>query len=198
MDEYPHSNEIYGRQTGLDITIQAVAVEVGLSLLDFLQENNASALSPGALQELYDCHERWPRELICLRADINHGQAAARGLLFIFLPRTIEEYVAEAWRRSPSQGYLLHNLAQALCRVALGKLLPKVGERGCAPLPELAPAEAEGLRLAVAAQLRTDEALPRGRFGPGASPRTYSLLTYYPDIGGCEVCALREGCPQLR
>ncbi len=198
MDDYPQPDKIYDRQAGPVIAVQGVPVEPGLPLRDFLRENNASALSAGALQELCACHERWSRELICLRAEINYGQAAARGLLCIFLPRTIEEHVAEAWRHSPSRGYLLHNLAQALCRAALGKLLPEVGEHGCAPLPELTPEEAKALHLAVAAQLRKHEARPRGEEESGANARTYSLLTHYPYIGGCEVCALREGCPQLR
>ncbi len=198
MDDYPHSDEMHDRQAGRGITIQVVAVDLGMFLPDFLRENNASALSAGAFQELCACHERWSRELACVRATMNAGQATARELLFIFLPHTVEEYVAEAWRRSPSRGYLLHNLAQALCRAALGKLLPKVGERDCAPLPKLTPAEAGALNLAIAARLREDAACPPACFGPGASIRAYSLLTYYPYIGGCEVCSLREGCPQLR
>lgn len=198
MDNYPHSNEMHKRQAGRDTSIRLLTVDLGPSLRDFLRENNALALSAGALHELCACHERWSRELICLRAEMGAGQAAARGLLFIFLPQAIEEQAAEAWLRSPSRGYLLHNLAQFLCRAALGKLLPKVGERGCAPLPELTPVEAEALHLAVAAQLREVGMCPPVCFGPGASARTYSLLTYYPYIGGCEVCSLREGCPRLR
>lgn len=191
--------------------VQVMRVAPGLCLPDFLRDKNIASLDPDILRELSACCERWSCELTCLY--VQPGQE--RGLLLIFLPWEVESHIAEAWRRRPSHAYLLHNLAQSLCRAALGKFLPWLGEEGCAPLPELTPTEAEGLRRAAsAAQTEASAAsapLPKDlapseqssdapvapSLTANPSGRTYSLLTYYPYAGGCELCALRVGCPRL-
>ena len=198
MDDLFCSEKTPGAREKSDGAARVINVNPGLRLPDFLRENNAASLAPGVLRELCACHERWSRELICLRLYPREEPRLARGLLYIFLPWEVERQIAESWGRSPSHAYLLHNLAQSLCRAALGKLLPEAGQGGCAPLPELTPTEALALR--DAAQTLQSENTPASPPSLAVNPgsRTYSLLTYYPYAGGCEICALRSGCPRLR
>ena len=171
-----------------------------LYLPDFLREYKITLPAAEETRELSSYCQQWPELLSCLRLSLAGGGGSANGdLLFIHLPESVELQVSEAWRRSPGQGYILHCLAQKLCREALGLVLPQAAAAGCAPLPCLAPAEESALRLALAAHVCPggvkNELLPAVFPGMG---RVYALLTYYPYAGGCACCALRENCPGRR
>lgn len=108
-----------------------------------------------------------------------------RGWLAVWLPEEVEREVDETWAKSPSEGFLLNNLAQFLCMTVVAGFLPQVEDGGCAPqpVPDMALANAlgkEGLEL-------------DGACRPG---RRYAVLTYHPFRGGCEVCNLNAECPK--
>ena len=173
-----------------------------LSLPDFLREHGDSLPSDEEMHELQSCHVEWARQMCCLHLNSiapAGGQARGPSLLLVYLPESVERHIAAAWQRSPSLGYLLHSLAQALCRNALGLALPEVGAQGCAPLPVLSSEEVLALQEAIAA--RNGCTAEKGQIlrpNLSVTNRVYSILTYYPHAGDCECCALREGCPRLR
>lgn len=171
-----------------------------LCLPDFLRENKIALPAAEEMRELSSCCRQWAEILSCLRLSLEGSLGnEEQGVLFIYLPENVELQVSEAWRRSPEQGYILHCLAQKLCRAALGEILPEVGASGCAPLPRLGREEEAALRLALVAHVDPNDG--KGASLPAALPgmgRVYSLLTYYPYVGGCVRCALRENCPGIR
>ncbi len=171
-----------------------------LCLPDFLRESKAALPGVEEARELSSCCRQWPYLLNCLRIIFSAGEEMKTPeLLFIYLPESVERLVAEAWQSSPSQGYLLHNLAQKLCREALGLILPQAGVAGCAPVPRLGRAEEVALRQTLSTHDSPDDetaVTPSATF-PGLV-RVYSLLTYYPYLGQCACCALSETCPKLR
>ena len=184
----------------MEARVEVLDVRPVLCLPDFLRESKAALPGAEETRELASCCRQWPHLLNCLRVAFSAGEETKiPGLLFIFLPESVERLVAEAWRRSLSQGYLLHNLAQKLCREALELILPQVGVAGCAPVPCLARAEEDALRQALGAHDKpaSETAMALSARLPGLG-LAYSLLTYYPYLGQCACCALSETCPKLR
>ena len=183
----------------IEARTEALDVRPVLCLSDFLHETNSTMPDGGDAREFSFCCQQWPHLLncLCLSFSVSEG-AEIPGLLFIYLPESVERLVSDAWRRSPSQGYLLHNLAQKLCREAMGLILPEATTSGCAPVPRLGRAEEAALRQALAAPgslASQADRVPSGTL-PGMG-RVYSLLTYYPYLGQCACCALNETCPKL-
>ena len=109
-----------------------------------------------------------------------------REYLLIWLDSTVEKEVDAAWSASPSEGFRLNALAQAMCMAAVRELLPEIEDAGCAP----APKPTQALKQALAA-----EGVPYAGRGP-ALERRYALLTPFPFKGGCEICCLRQECPK--
>ena len=183
------------------IRAQSLNPQLKLRLPDFLREQNIPLPSVVEMRELHACLEAWTKSLVCLRLSFAAGQGqgkAPAGLLLVYLPAAVERHVADAWQRSPTQGHLLHSLAQQLCREAVGLVLPEVGVSGCAPLPGLTRAETDLLRRFVF-ELEHDGGAENKLISSSAGlGRAYSILTYYPFRGECAQCALDERCPKLR
>lgn len=107
--------------------------------------------------------------------------------LAIWLPESVEEAVDEAWGKSPSDGFLINNLAQFLCMAAVQELLPQVEDGGCAPSPR--PTSA--LREALAGL-----GLPYKSEESSLLSRRYAVVTHFPFRGGCEICHMQSLCPK--
>lgn len=102
-----------------------------------------------------------------------------------FLESPVEEQVAAAWERSPSAGFVRHNLAAALVMAAAGEAIPEIRAAGCAPLP--APDEDLRRHLRRLGLILSES---------GSLNRQYAVMTFAPSIGGCAVCHLRAHCPK--
>lgn len=172
-----------------------------LRLPDFLRQENIPLPSNEEMREIYACLADWAPRLVCLHLDLAAGAPAQKrhkGLLLVYLPAVVERHIAAAWRRSPGLGHLLHTLAQRLCRDAVSLALPEVGAAGCAPLPELSPAEVDMLREAVTGHSPEDSNQGGGLPRLANLGLVYSILTHHPYAGGCECCSLQGICPQMR
>ena len=183
------------------IWAQSLNLQPLLQLPDFLRDQKALLPSAEEMRELHDCLEEWAGRLVCLQLNFAsgaYGQEAAQDLLLVYLPEAVERHIADAWQRSPAQGHLLHNLAQQLCRGAVALALPKSGQAGCVPLPELTRAETNLLRELVSGYELGNGAGNKFLASSIGIGRVYSILTYYPYAGGCARCALSEHCPKLR
>lgn len=104
--------------------------------------------------------------------------------LAVWLPEEIETAVDNVWKTSPSQGYLLNALAQYCCMTVIQELLPQVADGGCAPAPEQNGDLRNSLKKL---NIVTED---------GTLKRRYSIISYYPFKGGCEICALSAECPK--
>ena len=172
-----------------------------LRLPDFLREHKTPLPAAEEMRELHVCLEEWTKELVCLHLNFTAGEGGQRdeqGLLLVYLPEAVEQYIAEVWQRSPAQGHLLHNLAQQLCREAAALALPKIGLSGCAPLPRLTCAETNLLREFVSESELGKGAKNKFLSSATGIGRVYSILTYYPYAHDCARCALSGCCPKLR
>ena len=58
-----------------------------------------------------------------------------RGVVLFFLEPAAEGLVEEAWARSPSEGFALHNLAVSMVMGAAAQCVPEIEAGACAPLP---------------------------------------------------------------
>lgn len=108
-----------------------------------------------------------------------------KGYLVVFMEPSVEEEVDELWNKTPSRGFELQTLAQAMIMSAMQELLPEAGARGCAPVPEPNKILKRSLK-------------PLGLefHNTGAMNVKYGVLTRIPSSGGCEQCYLRESCPR--
>ena len=153
--------------------------------------------SGGASSYEYAALWRGWQEYLC-GITLAPGAAFGHGLACVWLRPPVEEAVDAAWAQRPSEGFALHSLALELCMSAVRKLVPEIGERaGCAPLPELRPAEMDAL---ARHGIEFRNMGKKGGTGnaKAVAPvllRRYAVLTRSPFGGGCGVCALQKGCP---
>lgn len=108
-----------------------------------------------------------------------------RGVALFFLEPAVEGLVEEAWGRSPSEGFALHNLAVSMVMSAAAELVPEIEAGACAPLPT--PDRDLRRRLERLGLIWNDA----GNIG-----LQYAVMTHAPYAGGCAVCHLRESCPK--
>lgn len=148
----------------------------------FLQTAGETRLGGAETDECIALWDAWSDSL-----DRREIKDAGRGYLATWLSESVERAVDAAWNDSPSRGFRLNALAQALCMCAVHERIPEVVEAGCAPVP--GPSEN------LARQL-TEAGLP-ARAGKGLEiGRRYAVVTRFPFGGGCEICALRSSCPR--
>lgn len=127
----------------------------------------------------------WERWLPLLQ--VREIKVDGKSILAVWLPEEVEREVDELFDRSPSQGFMINNLAQYICMAAIAEMLPAVAQGNCAPSPE------PGLALTEALE---EAGLP---CRPGATilpDRRYATITWYPFRGGCEVCSMQDNCPK--
>lgn len=121
--------------------------------------------------------QKW-RELLRHERSTRDGQELAA----VWLSEKVETEVDDAWGRSPSFGFLLNSLAQAMCMEEVSAYLPQ-GKKHCLPLPELT----EGVRLWLC-----DAGCPAKE--SGTLKRKFAVLTFADGRAGCARCSLRHEC----
>lgn len=133
-------------------------------------------------EKLATLWDKWLAEL-----NVHEIKAGGTSALAVWLPEEVENEVDSLFDESPSQGFMINNLAQYMCMATIAELLPMVEQAGCAPSPEPTLALAKALK----------EAGLGCNFGEALLPeRRYATVTHYPFKGGCEVCSLKDNCPK--
>lgn len=108
-----------------------------------------------------------------------------QGVVIFFLEPAAEGLVEEAWARSPSEGFALHNLAVSMVMAAAAEHVPEIEAGACAPLPT--PDRDLKRRLERLGLVWNDA---------GTVSVQYAVMTHEPYLGGCAVCHLRVSCPK--
>lgn len=101
----------------------------------------------------------------------------------IYLEEAVEQEVDRIWGVSPSEGFKHEAIAQTMIMGTLKMLMPELGEKECAPVPE----PTKPIR-------RTLEKIGLDMQESGALSRKYSTITPYPHRYGCERCHLKDSC----
>ena len=148
----------------------------------FMNMSRETRLGGAVLERLVKLWGEWLPELKVY--EVGTGKIS---YLAIWLPESVEEAVDEAWGKSPSDGFLVNNLAQFLCMAAVQELLPQVEDGGCAPSPR----PTSGLREALAGL-----GLPYKSEESSLLSRRYAVVTHFPFRGGCEICHMQSRCPK--
>ncbi|NLW81552.1 MAG: hypothetical protein GXY42_07765 [Desulfovibrionales bacterium] len=131
-------------------------------------------------QEMLAVLETWERWLPHLKV-FRLGER--KGYVLVFLEEPVEREVDEIWSRSPSEGFKHEAIAQTMIMGTLKALMPELGEKECAPVPE----PGKPLR-------RTLEKIGISMQESGALSRKYSTITPCPYRHGCERCFLKDSC----
>lgn len=127
--------------------------------------------------------KEWSRSL--------HAQkmsAGGKNYLLIWLDEALENEIDTVWDNTPADGFFLNALAQTLCMSAVHDVLPEVQDAGCAPAPKATPELGAALLAAGVPYLHDGSTLSR----------RYAVVTHMPFRGGCEICALKDGCPKYK
>lgn len=161
------------------ITVEALKAAPYLDLEEFMNFSKESRIEGETFEKLQELWQDWQNILKIknLRQDKN-------SLLAVWLPEEVEKAIDNAWDESPGKGYLFHNLAQYMCMAVIQELIPLTAEGACAPAPRT---DSE-----ILAALQDENFIN----AENEIPRRYSVLTYYPFKGGCEICALQDQCPK--
>ena len=148
-------------------------------MLGLLQETR---LGGQVMENLANAWERW---LPCLRAMIIDTDG--KRYLAIWLDESVEREVDDTWKQSATEGFRLNALAQTMIMGAVYQLLPEVEQAGCAPAPKPTPALSAALEA---------EGIPYQEPDGPTLCRRFSVLTWMPFRGACDICHLRDHCPK--
>ena len=165
-----------------DCNIKEHALQPYFDMEGFMALSRESRLGGATLERLVKHWEEW-LNLLSVR-EIQTGKIS---YLAVWLPEEVEKNIDTVWNKSPSEGFLVNNLAQFMCMSAIQELLPQVEDNGCAPSPRPTAA----LRTAL-------EELGVPYKGPESSllSRRYAVVTHFPFRGGCEICHMQTHCPK--
>lgn len=137
-------------------------------------------------QHLCDlCETHWDAFKEHLKGYRFAAPGSKRGVVIFFLEPAAEGLVEEAWARSPSEGFALHNLAVSMVMGAAAEAVPEIEAGSCAPLPT--PDRDLKRRLERLGLVWNDA---------GTVSVQYAVMTHVPYCGGCAVCHLRATCPK--
>lgn len=131
------------------------------------------------------CQDKWETFKEYLKGYHFAGAKARPGVALFFLEPLAEGLVDEAWARSPSEGFALHNLAVTMVMAAAGECVPEIEAGACAPLPTL---DRDLKRSLERLGLVLNDA--------GGLSVKYAVMTYQPYVGGCAVCQMGTSCPK--
>ena len=81
------------------------------------------------------CQAHWETFKEHLKGYRFAGAKGRQGVSIFFLEPAAEGLVQEAWDRSPSEGFALHNLAVTMVMAAAAERVPEIEAGACAPLP---------------------------------------------------------------
>ena len=150
-------------------------------LEEFMIMSQESRLGGATLERLAKLWQDWSQLL-----DVREIKFDKASYLAIWLPESVEDEVDKTWSQSPSDGYLLSNLAQFMCMSVAQEMLPQVESVGCAPAPKPFGALRECISQFGLNYKKEDVILDR----------RYAMVTYSPFRGGCEICCLQSKCPK--
>ncbi len=165
-----------------EYTVKDIPAEADFDLellLAVSQESRIGGEVMDALANAWDC---W-----LPHARARHIETQSGSFLLAWLDEAVEEDVDEKWEEAPSEAFMYNALAQVMCMGIVHALIPQVEEIGCAPAPKPTDALADALEA---------EGVPYALMGEPGLARRFAVLTPYPFKGGCEICALRQGCPK--
>lgn len=147
----------------------------------FMSMSQETRLGGAVLERLVELWGQWlPRLQAC---EITAGKIS---YLAVWLPEEVETLVDDSWGKSPSDGFMINNLAQFMCMAAVQEVLPQVEDAGCAPSPRPTETLREALTT-IGLEYREDSPV---------LTRRYAVVTHYPFKGGCEICHLQAQCPK--
>lgn len=161
--------------------ITAFDIQPFFELEDYMNLCGESRLESAAMEEIFRYWQDW---LPKLRARLLENGGSS--WFAVWLPQDVEEIVDKMYDQYPTQGHLLNSLAIYMCMSAAGEIMPRIAESGCAPAPTKTP------------QLENALAQAGINGAQEGSRARYSVITYYPFRGGCEICDVRETCPKMR
>ena len=131
-------------------------------------------------QEMLSVLGTWEKWLPSLKV---YQLGERKGHVLVYLEKSVEDEVDGIWAQSPSEGFKHEAIAQTMIMGTLKALMPELGEKECAPVPE----PTKPLR-------RTLEKIGIDLQESGAMNRKYATLTPYPHRYGCERCHLKDSC----
>lgn len=159
------------------LSITALAIQPEFDLPTFLFLSQIDELGPQDMLSVLDTWERW---LPLLKV---YKLGDRKEHVVVFLEDVVEDQVDKIWKASPSEGFKHEAIAQTMIMGTLKALMPELGEKECAPVPE----PTKPLR-------RTLEKIGLDMQESGALSRKYSTITPYPHRYGCERCHLKDSC----
>lgn len=164
-----------------EYTAESIKVMPYLDMELLMSISEESRIGGEQMNRMVTLWEKWMPELNVRKLQVGKIQ-----YIVTWLSGTVENDVDEAWDNSPSEAYLINNLAQVMVMQAIHDQLPQVQDAGCAP----APKPTEGLKAALAAEgcgYNQNES---------ALERRYAVVTHFPFKGACDICFLQPQCPK--
>ena len=147
-------------------------------LLNLSQETRIDGEEMNRMMERW---EKWAKQLT-----VKHLKVGKIQYLAVWLSEEVEADVDAVWDTSPSEAYLVNNLAQLMIMSTVHKVLPDVEDAGCAPAPKPTDKLVDALE---------EEGCPYHVNGQTLQ-RRYAVITHYPFKGACDICYLKEDCPK--
>jgi len=159
------------------LSITPLAIEPEFDLHTFLFLAQIDELGPQEMLSIITTWEKWlPKLKIYKLGDRKEH-------VVVFLEKDVEDAVDAVWQQSPSEAFKHEAIAQTMIMGTLKALMPDLGEKDCAPVPE----PTKPIR-------RTLEKIGIEMQESGALSRKYSTITPYPHRYGCERCHLKDSC----
>ena len=167
-----------------EATIETINAKPEFDLMYYLGVCGTNRIEHELLERIEAAWKDWKDRLHVYKIKPSHAKKD-EGFVLIFLNKSVEEAVEDAWEKSPSEGMSFHNLGITMVMSAAQSLVPEVMEKGCAPLPRpgsevLAAFEKLGLEWNKETK---------------SANRQYAVFTHMPHAGGCEICSLSDTCP---
>lgn len=159
--------------------IETLDVTPFFDMEQFMLITQTKRLDEESARVIVEYWERW-REQLRVRK-IEFGQNA---YILVWLEQLVEEEITRLWQTAPSRAFSVNNLAMAMLMATIRELVPEVAAAGCAPVPAPGPKLRKALRD-VGMDWPENAGLNR----------QYAMITYIPFKGGCQICHLKNECP---
>ena len=164
-----------------DYTSENLEAKPYFNIEMFLQLSQETRIDGALMDRAAELWEKWLTHLTVKKLKVGKIQYLA-----VWLDEEVEKDCDDAWDVSPSDAYMITNLAQAFVMSSIYSILPDVESAGCAPAPRptdslVAAMEAEGCAYNTNASALT---------------RRFAVLTFYPFKGACDICYLQPDCPK--
>lgn len=159
------------------LRITPLTREPDFDFATFLFLAQLDAIGPDEMRAVLTAWERWLPHLKVYQI------GDRKGFVLIYLEECVEEDVEKIWNTSAAEGFKHEAIAQTMIMGTLKSLMPDLGEKECAPVPE-----------PTTLLRRTLEKIGVRMQESGALSRKYATITPYPHRFGCERCYLKDSC----